>query len=691
LIAFPSGLEVGRHLRDLSLGALPLILIVATVLLWVMYILCLQRALRHCSPEARTISPEALWLLLIPVVRNFWHFKVVDGLGASLGSEFKSRNLPDAPSKPGRALGLAMSALPILCAGLIGATLRLASNPAKVVLVGYLGRISLLLVLVGVVLWIAYWVKIAGYSRLLAKTPSAPEAESPSPKPQANRAFLPAGIVGLSLFLAVSLPPAVGFLLFVNSSRAMDASDAYAAVYPRWYSRYLFSGEYVSHREVRKVTIMQVRARYPQYADNPAILHFFEQQAGAQLVEQKVLVIESEQRGLRATDKDVNDFLHQGQFGAYLYPNGKYIGDDRYAAFITQQFGFSVAEFKHILKQDLAIKKLQDKVTAGVNVSDEEVRDSYRKANAKIKFDYAVIDSGDLLKTINPSQSDLESFYQHNLARYAAAIPEQARSRHILILVAPGADAKADAQAKAKAEGLLKQIQSGADFADLARKFSDDPGSKDKGGELGFARRGMTVPEFDKALFSQKIGEAQIVKSQFGYHIVQVEERNVAHAPSFVDVKGDVADDFRREQLSILLKEKTADLAAKAKAGNDLAKAAKAEGASFHSSDLVGASDQAPLLGQIGQVAPQLFDLKPGEFSGPINAGRTGVVVKLVDKQLPSAEEIAKNFNAARDGLLDQRKSQVFNGYLKTLMLEYKRKGRISISGESAGENPSAE
>jgi peptidyl-prolyl cis-trans isomerase D len=426
----------------------------------------------------------------------------------------------------------------------------------------------------------------------------------------------------------------------------MDASDAYAAVYPRWYSRYLFSGEYVSHREVRKVTIMQVRARYPQYADNPAILHFFEQQAGAQLVEQKVLVIESEQRGLRATDKDVNDFLHQGQFGAYLYPNGKYIGDDRYAAFITQQFGFSVAEFKHILKQDLAIKKLQDKVTAGVNVSDEEVRDSYRKANAKIKFDYAVIDSGDLLKTINPSQSDLESFYQHNLARYAAAIPEQARSRHILILVAPGADAKADAQAKAKAEGLLKQIQSGADFADLARKFSDDPGSKDKGGELGFARRGMTVPEFDKALFSQKIGEAQIVKSQFGYHIVQVEERNVAHAPSFVDVKGDVADDFRREQLSILLKEKTADL--------------------------VGASDQAPLLGQIGQVAPQLFDLKPGEFSGPINAGRTGVVVKLVDKQLPSAEEIAKNFNAARDGLLDQRKSQVFNGYLKTLMLEYR-------------------
>ena len=110
-------------------------------------------------------------------------------------------------------------------------------------------------------------------------------------------------------------------------------------------------------------------------------------------------------------------------------------------------------------------------------------------------------------------------------------MPEQAKSRHILIKVAPGADAKTDAAAKAKAEALVKQIQGGGNFADLAKKNSDDPGSKDTGGELGFAQRGHMVPEFDNAIFTQKIGDTKIIKTQFGYHIVQVEERTGgAHA-----------------------------------------------------------------------------------------------------------------------------------------------------------------
>ncbi len=115
-------------------------------------------------------------------------------------------------------------------------------------------------------------------------------------------------------------------------------------------------------------------------------------------------------------------------------------------------------------------------------------------------------------------------------------MPEQARSRHILIKVAAGADAKTDAAAKAKAEDILKQIQGGANFADLAKKYSDDPGSKDKGGELGFAQRGTMVPEFDNAIFTQKIGDTKIVKTQFGYHIIQVEERQTAHTQSLSEV-----------------------------------------------------------------------------------------------------------------------------------------------------------
>ena len=101
-------------------------------------------------------------------------------------------------------------------------------------------------------------------------------------------------------------------------------------------------------------------------------------------------------------------------------------------------------------------------------------------------------------------------------------------------------------------------------------------------------------------------------------------------------------DDYRNEQLPALVSQKTRELAEKAKAENDLAKAAKEEGATVKTSDLVGSTGQVPDLGQVGQVAPQLFDLSVGAISGPISAERTGVVAKIVDKQEPSADEIAE-------------------------------------------------
>ena len=133
-----------------------------------------------------------------------------------------------------------------------------------------------------------------------------------------------------------------------------------------------------------------------------------------------------------------------------------------------------------------------------------------------------------------PTQQEIQAYYNQHKSEYST--PEQARSRHILIKVAPNADAKTDAAAKAKAEDILKQIKGGANFADLAKKNSDDPGSKDSGGELPFAQHGTMVPEFDKAIFSQAIGDTQIVKSQFGYHIVQVEERKPAHQQDISEV-----------------------------------------------------------------------------------------------------------------------------------------------------------
>ncbi len=632
------------------------------------------------------------------------------------------------------------------------------------------------------------------------------------------------------LFVVVIAAASVGMVIYLIPGLAglgAPASNAYAVVYPHWYSRLFSSGTTVTQQQVEQAARQQLQQQNPQFADNPMILNLMEQQAGQQLVQQQVLIQVAAKLGISATSSDVRRYLHSGPTGQVLFPNGQFIGQDAYTDLIANRLNESVSQFEQGIKNSIIIQRLEALVTAPVTVSDQEVRESYLKNNVKIKFDYAVISSTALNSQINPSDSQLEAFFQKNAVRYAHAVPEQRKityfaftpeqlpggipkptqqqiqayynahqsdysvpeqvdSRHILISVAADADAKTVAAAKAKAEMVLKLLKAGGSWKDLAKKYSDDPGSKNTGGELGFVQRGRMVPQFDNAIFSQKIGEIAIVRSQFGFHVVQVEAKkpahtqslsavlpeiqatltgqdltqaqanfarqltseavksglaktaeahhlqvvttpfvaqtgvigaladssqilskafnmkpgdppqfaptgegyaifqvaavNPAHAPTFAEWKSHVLDDYRSEQLPTLLNQKTKELVAKAKALNDLAKAAKAVGATMETSDLVGATTQVPDLGEVGQVAPQLFNLAVGAISGPIDTGQNGLVAKIVDKQQPSAQEIAQNFDQTRDQLLDQRRDQAFNIFVSEVWNNYRRHGLVRLN-----------
>jgi peptidyl-prolyl cis-trans isomerase D len=429
--------------------------------------------------------------------------------------------------------------------------------------------------------------------------------------------------------------------------------DTYAVVYPHWYSRYLSTGDSVSQVRVEQVARQQLQQRSPQYADNPMILNFFEQQVGQQLVQQQVLLQEAGRLGIRATDDDVRQYLHTGPTGEVIFPNGKYIGDDQYAALISQRLNMSVKDFEDSIKTDIVVRRLQALVAGGVTVGDQEVRDNYRKANIKIKFDYAVLSSDDLRKNINPPDSDLESYFKKNAARYATAVPEerkityfaftpsqipggvpqptqqqiqqyfqahqseysvpeQARSRHILISVPAGADAKTDTAAKAKAQGILKELQGGGSWTDLAKKNSDDPGSKDTGGELGFAQRGKMVPEFDNAIFTQKIGDIAIVKSQFGYHIVQVEERQTAHSQSLSEVQATIQATLLRQN-EAAAEDNYANALTSEAIKNGLDKTAAAHGLQVVTTQPVGAQGVIAALPDGSQLLTKAFASKLGD------------------------------------------------------------------------------
>jgi peptidyl-prolyl cis-trans isomerase D len=184
--------------------------------------------------------------------------------------------------------------------------------------------------------------------------------------------------------------------------------------------------------------------------------------------------------------------------------------------------------------------------------------------------------------------------------------------------------------------------------------------------------------------FDAKQGDPpQYAPTGEGYAIFQVTGIQPAHAPVFADWKTHVLDDFRDEQVPLLLAAKTKALADKAQADHDLAKAAKEMGATIKTSDLVAPDGQVPDLGQVQQVAPQLLDLAVGAISGPITSQRTGVVAKILDKQEPSEADMAKNLDATRDQILEQRRSDAFNVFLGNLMADYKKNKRIQMNAKA--------
>ena len=158
-----------------------------------------------------------------------------------------------------------------------------------------------------------------------------------------------------------------------------------------------------------------------------------------------------------------------------------------------------------------------------------------------------------LEQTIQPTDADLERVYNENKDSYR--MPERVDVRHIL-LKSDGKDPKQDAAVKAKAEDLVKQLRKGANFAEMAKKYSEDPGSKDKGGEYDGVVHGQMVPEFDKAAFSLKVGEiSDPIKTTYGYHILQVLKHEPAQLKPFNDVKAALEADYKKQRVNDLMQQ----------------------------------------------------------------------------------------------------------------------------------------
>jgi peptidyl-prolyl cis-trans isomerase C len=169
----------------------------------------------------------------------------------------------------------------------------------------------------------------------------------------------------------------------------------------------------------------------------------------------------------------------------------------------------------------------------------------------------------EILDKVKVSAGEVQTFYDKNKGKYVAE--EQVRARHILIKVPPEASPADDAKLKSKADGALSRAKQGEDFAALATELSDD-GSRESGGDLGFFPRGRMVPAFEEVAFTLQPGQtSEIVRTQFGYHIIKVEERKTGRALSFDEAKTQVKDDLTQQQTYERYQRYMAGLRSKAK------------------------------------------------------------------------------------------------------------------------------
>ena len=300
--------------------------------------------------------------------------------------------------------------------------------------------------------------------------------------------------------------------------------------------------------------------------------------------------------GTKITEKDLNTrlnlyaFLQGPQFDvkAYrsqvldslieetlLYQEAEKRGVKADPATLKQQLdSFHEQLLYQYLPNDVVAQATPDKppqpTEAQRTAAERQKADAFKKANITQKdFDDAItrqatvqtlLDS--LTKDLAVSDADIQAYYEaHKTDRFTA--PETVRASHILIQV--GEDKDYD-KILPKAEEALKAVQQpGADFAALAKKYSDDPGSKDNGGDLGEFAKGDMVPEFEQAAFSLKPGTVSpLVKTQFGYHIIKVAEHKMPEVIPFDQVKGEIHDQVLQQKQSDTVDKLINDLKSKA-------------------------------------------------------------------------------------------------------------------------------
>jgi peptidyl-prolyl cis-trans isomerase D len=460
----------------------------------------------------------------------------------------------------------------------------------------------------------------------------------------------------------------------------------------------------ITSEEVRQTARQMLQQQMPQGGANmAALMPFFAQRAAEQLITREALLSEASRMGLRVSSDEVRDELQHGRYAATFFPGGNFMGQTEYEN-LLQQNNLTPAKFEDSVSKEILLTKLQALVAGSSGVGDAEIHDEFVKQNTKVKFDYAVLKQDDIKKGLHPTDVELAAFYDAHKASYANSVPEkrkvkyalvetakaeagiqitqddlrayydknrdqyrvpeQAKVSHILIKTPlAGADGKVDdkgvAEAQRRAEDLLKQVKGGANFEELAKKYSEDTGSAKQGGSLGWIGRGQTVPEFEKAAFSLSKGKvSDLVKSSYGFHIIRVDDKQDAHMKPLDEVK-DTIEPVLKHQRGQQIAQRKADDLLKQSRTQGLDAAAAAVGVPVVTTDFFARKDMLPGLGPAQQFMDAVFNSQ--EKSPPDEAASSqGIAVFQLQGIKPAATPTFQEIRSkVEEEFLTQRSSEL--------------------------------
>jgi len=419
------------------------------------------------------------------------------------------------------------------------------------------------------------------------------------------------------------------------------------------------------------------------------------------LINDKAQLYEARRLGLRVSNEELRDDLQNGPLGQMFFPEGKFIGEEKYANLVSQNWQMTVDKFEDEERAVLLENKLNNLVTSAISISPDEIQREFERQNLKVKLQYAVLNLADIAKSINPTDTEIKAYYDAHKAQYANSTPEKRKAKYVVVdLARLAASAQVtpaeiqdyyaqhrpeftqqeqvkashilvktanttDAAARKKAEDLLKQLRAGANFEELARKNSDDPGSAMNGGSLGWFNHGAMVPEFDKAAFSQPKGQiGDLVKTQFGYHIIRVDDKHPAGVAPLDQVK-DRIEAVLKQQKAQQQAGQLADAIQRQAATQGLDAAAAQHQLQVVNADWFARNDSLPGIGRSQELMVSVFTAQEKSPPQLVGTQQGYVVFQLIGVKPPSTpsfedvrKQVAEQFKNERAFMVLAQKGQ---------------------------------